>query len=285
MKNRVRVLLIGDQGVGKSSLISSYISRHFPQEVPPVLTDAIIPAETTANNVCVVLTDSSARSGDREILKQKILMSDSIIALYDVSRPESLDGLIQKWLPLINDIDDKTRPVVVVGNKTDLLEEAEEDLERLHLLLKRFPFVLLCLRCSAAKIQDIDQVFFHSELNVTFPLQPMFDTATDEFTPACRRAFLRIFRILDLDGDNLLSDAELCETQYKCFDSSISMDELVNIKNQIAKNTNVGLYESKVTFEGFLELIRAEIHLHKFQIPWTILRRFDYDDDLNIMVS
>ena len=41
MKDHVKIILIGDEGVGKSCLISSYISRHFPQEVPSVMTDAM----------------------------------------------------------------------------------------------------------------------------------------------------------------------------------------------------------------------------------------------------
>lgn len=41
MKEDVKILLLGDEGVGKSSLISSYISRHFPQEVPAVMTDTM----------------------------------------------------------------------------------------------------------------------------------------------------------------------------------------------------------------------------------------------------
>jgi Ras family protein T1 len=95
MKDHVRILLIGDSGVGKSSLISSYVSRHFPEEVPAVMTDAIIPPDTTANNVCVTIMDSSARPGDREVLKHKIRAADSVIALYDVTRPETFDSLKQ----------------------------------------------------------------------------------------------------------------------------------------------------------------------------------------------
>lgn len=61
MKENVKLLFIGDPGVGKSSLISSYVSRHFPEEVPAVMAEAIIPAETTANNITVTIMDSSAR--------------------------------------------------------------------------------------------------------------------------------------------------------------------------------------------------------------------------------
>ena len=37
----MKILLLGDEGVGKSSLISSYISRYLAQEVPAVMTDTM----------------------------------------------------------------------------------------------------------------------------------------------------------------------------------------------------------------------------------------------------
>ena len=68
MKNDVKILLIGDHGTGKSSLISTYISQRFDVVVPSVLTDAKLPAATTANGVAVTIMDSSSRlslGGDR----------------------------------------------------------------------------------------------------------------------------------------------------------------------------------------------------------------------------
>ena len=66
-----------------------------------MLTDSIIPKDKTSNNVTITIMDSSARPGDREILKQKIRIADSIIAVFDTTRPETLDSLIKDWLPLI----------------------------------------------------------------------------------------------------------------------------------------------------------------------------------------
>src|ERR1700740_609714 len=142
MKDNVKLLLIGDEGVGKSSLISSYISRHFPSEVPFVMTDAIIPPEITSNDVGVTVMDSSSRVADLEVLKQKLLVADSIIALYDVTRDETFDNLSQIWFPLLNEVygEGHNKPVLVVGTKTDLITE-DNHMERLRALLERYPFV------------------------------------------------------------------------------------------------------------------------------------------------
>mmetsp|Transcript_11413 Transcript_11413/g.18714 ORF Transcript_11413/g.18714 Transcript_11413/m.18714 type:complete len:882 (-) Transcript_11413:302-2947(-) len=328
MKDHINILVVGDEDVGKSSLISAYISQHFPQEVPHVLTDATIPPESTQNDVAVTIRDSSAKRGDRDVLHQKIIAADSIIALHDVTRPETFDSLVTYWLPLIRDLiaqsssnsnsindsmsnlernynisnrdsnrqsdhvmnTSKTqqqhflyKPVILVGTKTDLLME-EQDTARLNSLLLAFPFVMNCWNCSAVNMQNLENVFFLAELFVNFPLNYILDVTEEEFTPAARRAFLRIFRIFDLDGDNLLCDSELSDTQLRCFDDLINAEELLALKRQISMEVPGGVVNNCVTFEGFVGLIKMNLIAHQYQIPWLILRRFDYDDALNIMI-
>jgi Ras family protein T1 len=285
MKEHVKILLVGDEGVGKSSLISAYISQHFPQEVPPVMTDAIIPPEATANEVCVTIMDSSAHTNDRDVLRQKIVVSDSILILFDVTRPETFDSVENFWLPLITDLStDQYKPVILVGTKTDLLME-DPDMERLRSLFSAYPSLLNYYTCSAVNIDNIDTVFHLAELFVNFPLSVLRDMETGELLPAARRAFLRIFRIFDMDGDNLLCDKELSETQLHCFEDQINTDELTYLKRHISTNVPGGLHDNSVTFEGFLGIINSSLEQHQYQVPWLILRKFNYDDNLNIVVS
>jgi len=104
MKDEVKIVFIGDEGVGKSSFISTYISKHFSQEVPHVMTDAIIPSEITSDDVLLTIMDSSSRLMDREVLKLKILSSDAVIILYDITRPETLENISHIWLPLVTSL-------------------------------------------------------------------------------------------------------------------------------------------------------------------------------------
>ena len=300
----IRILILGDSGVGKSSLISSYVSRHFPEEVPSVMTDAVIPSDTTANGINVTIMDSSARSGDREVLKQKLRAADSVIALYDASRHETLENLSQEWLPLIKDVcsssnnstnhpdlengTNTNKPVVIVGTKIDLLGDSEEnrvheESEILRSILRKFPFVLACCRASA-KLLNVDSVFYHGELVVTFPLGPLFDVSLSEFTPSCKRAFLRIFRVYDCDRDGLLSDHELCTLQQSCFDVTLRDEDVTAVKKQIAKSTPGGLRNNRTTFEGLMGIMSIFVERSQPQIPWTILRRNGYDDFLNLTI-
>ena len=121
---------MGDAKVGKSTLISSYISRQFSEEVPSLMTDAVLPPDTTANGVAVSISDSSAYMCDRDLLRKKIRAADCIMILYDMTRTDTLVSIERVWLPLIRDtcssqdreatIDEKV--VLIVGTKRDLLE-------------------------------------------------------------------------------------------------------------------------------------------------------------------
>ena len=263
MKDQIRIILIGDTGTGKSSVITSYISKYFPNEVPAVLVDAIIPIDSTANNVSVTIMDSSALLGDRDVLHQKIRMADSIISLFDVTRPETIDSLEELWLPTIRDICSPypvSKAVIVVGNKTDLVGSDEEvEKMRMKKILKDFPFVVACYRCSA-KLGDVDQIFYESELAVTFPIGPLFDTSRSEFTSACKVAFLRIFRCFDLDQDGLLSDKELNSLQQQSFGIPLKDEEVTALKQEIAKSVRGGMMNESITFKGLMGIMRLFIY-------------------------
>ena len=141
---------------------------------------------------------------DRNVLRQKIALTDSIIALYDVTRPETFDSLREVWLPLIEEVsrqirtstsqlassqenrNNQIKPVIIVGNKNDLHAEAQNFEEKLESLITAFPFVILCSECSALKLEDVDDTFYFAEMVFTFPPRPIYDVINGDFTPKCR---------------------------------------------------------------------------------------------------
>jgi hypothetical protein len=112
----VKVLVLGDDGVGKSSLICTLISNHFSEtEMPDVYTDVSIPENAVwENEVQVTIMDSSQHTSVDE-LTAKILDADSIVLVHDVERPETLGHLMTRWLPLIVSL--TQAPVIVAANK------------------------------------------------------------------------------------------------------------------------------------------------------------------------
>lgn len=59
LRRQVRILLVGDRGVGKTSLILSLVSEEFPEEVPPKAEEITIPADVTPEQVPTNIVDYS----------------------------------------------------------------------------------------------------------------------------------------------------------------------------------------------------------------------------------
>lgn len=57
----VRIEVLGDEKVGKTSLICSLVSRHYSEKVPSVLLNVQIPAEESDENVIISITDTSCK--------------------------------------------------------------------------------------------------------------------------------------------------------------------------------------------------------------------------------
>lgn len=60
-KRTVRILLVGDAGVGKTSLILSLVSEDFLEDVPPRAEEITIPADVTPENVPTNIVDYSGK--------------------------------------------------------------------------------------------------------------------------------------------------------------------------------------------------------------------------------
>ena len=313
MKDEVKIVFIGDEGVGKSSFISTYISKHFSQKVPHVMTDAIIPSEITSDDVLLTIMDSSSRLIDREVLKSKIISSDAVIILYDITRPETLENISHIWLPLVtsltttnsnnnndnknnNNIDNNNnnnndsndnvnfKPVIIVGTKTDLLDE-EPDLTQMNSLILDFPCIMNNTTCSSFNMQNLDHIIFLSLSLINYPLYTIFNIIEEEFTPVARYAFQRIFRIYDINNDNLLSDDEIFNLQLNCFQNHMNNQELTQLKFKISSIVNHGIIKNQISFDGFLGLLKMNIYAYEYQVPWIILRKCGYNDDLSLEVS
>jgi hypothetical protein len=182
----------------------------------------------------------------------------------------------------------RSKPLIILGTKLDLLAQDEEsffDNARYQHLFEHSPDLMFYVRCSALRLQYVDDLFHIAESIVTYPVKVIFDLQAKEFTPLASRAFQRIFRIADQDGDNLISDVEMCNLQLNCFDLGIDHSDLQIMKKRIENRIVDGIYNSCFTFVGFLELLKMAIERSEFALPWIFLRYYHYDDDLNLQVK
>mmetsp|Transcript_16003 Transcript_16003/g.37744 ORF Transcript_16003/g.37744 Transcript_16003/m.37744 type:complete len:149 (+) Transcript_16003:351-797(+) len=97
----ITILVLGDELVGKSSLISTFVSRYFaPDGVPGLMTRVQLPRSEGPSSCPTTIVDS--QQGDAALTSASPPPRvDSIVLVYDLSRAETFTRLEKHWLPLL----------------------------------------------------------------------------------------------------------------------------------------------------------------------------------------
>ncbi|XP_038068688.1 mitochondrial Rho GTPase 1-A-like isoform X1 [Patiria miniata] len=280
----VRILLIGDSGVGKTSLILTLVSDEFPEEdqVPARAEEITIPPDVTPEKVPTHIVDYSSREQNDEILMEEIARADVICIVYAVNHRESIDSITDYWLPLVRNTlgADHSTPIILVGNKSDQADA--NSLEGVVPIMNDYSEIETCVECSSRNLKNISEVFFYAQKAVLHPTGPLYSAEDKELKPECKRALSRIFTICDLDNDGVLNDYELNLFQRRCFNAPLQPQALDDVKAVVRKNIPEGVVNNGLSQIGFLFLHTLFIQRGRHETTWTVLRKFGYTDHLKL---
>nr|XP_043610959.1 mitochondrial Rho GTPase 1-like isoform X2 [Erigeron canadensis] len=280
-RSYVRVVVVGDRGTGKSSLIAAVASESFIESVAPVLPPTRLPADYFPDGVPVIVIDTASSLEGKAKLEEELKRADAVVVTYACDQTETLNRIRNFWLPEVRRLKVKV-PVIVVGCKTDLRDENYPiSLEHeMAPLMQQFREIETCIECSAADLLQIPDVFYYAQKAVLHPTAPLFDQESQTLKPRCIRALKRIFGLCDLDMDGALSDSELNE--FQCFNAPLQPAEIVGVKRVVQEKVPEGVNERGLTIAGFLFLHGLFIEKSRVETTWTVLRKFGYNDDIEL---
>ncbi|CAN1232750.1 Mitochondrial Rho GTPase 1 [Linum perenne] len=281
-KSGVRIVVAGDRGTGKSSLIITAAGENFPPNIPPVLPPTRLAEDFYPDRVPVTIFDTSSKVENTGKVAEELKRADAVVLTYACDKPETLDRLSTFWLPKLRQLEVKV-PVIVVGCKLDLRDENQQvSLEQvMSPIMQQFREIETCIECSAVKHIQIPEVFYYAQKAVLHPTGPLFDQESQTLKPRCVRALKRIFILCDNDRDGALSDAELNEFQVKCFNAPLQPSEIVGVK-RVVEEKLPGVNERGLTLTGFLFLHALFIEKGRLETTWTVLRKFGYNNDIKL---
>ncbi|KNZ81578.1 Mitochondrial Rho GTPase 1 [Termitomyces sp. J132] len=284
MRRDVRILLVGDEGVGKSTIVTSLIKESFVAHVQHVVPEVTIPPEVTPENVTTYIVDTGAGPQDRAHLESEIRKAHVICVVYSIDNPNSFDRIPTYWLPHFRQLGVNV-PVILVGNKIDLrggqvTNEALED--EIVPIMNEFKALETCVECSAKTPLNVSEVFYFAQKAVLHPTAPLYDSRDHVLKPACVAALRRIFKLCDTNKDGILDASELNEFQRKCFDAPLQLQELEGIKEMVQEHAEGGVRDGGLTEAGFLYLHTTFIQRGRLETTWTVLRKFGYAEDLRL---
>lgn len=287
----MRICICGDENVGKSSLLTSFVKDTFvTSKIQPVLPPITLPPTLgTPQNVTTTIVDTSSLPEERNNLRKEVRKSNVILLVY--SDHYSYERVALFWMPYFRSLGVNV-PVVLCANKSDLApptQTTSEVIEEEMLpVMAEFKEIDSCIRTSARENHNINEVFFLCQKAVTHPIAPLYDSKESCLKPEAVEALKRVFYLCDKDQDGILSDKELHDFQIKCFDKDLSDEELDNIKQSIQRRGSyVPSWEKEkvkdgINIEEFLLLNKMFAKKGRHETIWIILRKFQYSDSLTL---
>jgi mitochondrial Rho GTPase 1 len=283
----VRICVCGDEGCGKSSLITSLVKDAFvSNRIQPVLPQITIPpALGTPENVTTTVVDTSALPQDRPNLAREIKRANVLLLVY--ADHYSYERVALFWLPYFRSLG-VNLPVILCANKSDLEKQtpiSQVVEEEMLPVMAEFKEIDSCIRTSAREHINVNEAFFLCQKAVTHPIAPLFDAKESALKPAAVAALQRIFYLCDKDKDGFLNDKEMEDFQLKCFDKTLNPADLHHIKDTIDNAMLDGVAEQGITVKGFLMLNKIYAEKGRHETVWIILRTFQYTDSLSLQES
>ena len=123
---RCKAILVGNSGVGKTSIISRYLNKFNPREKTTIGASFTNKLEVINNNkILFEIWDTAGQEKFRSI--NSIFYQDAYICLlvYDITDKKSFEDLKTYWYDSVLEHSSKDIIFHVIGNKIDMLKEEE----------------------------------------------------------------------------------------------------------------------------------------------------------------
>jgi small GTP-binding protein len=129
---KLKITLVGEGGIGKTSLIKRYVFDQFSDGYITTIGTKVTKKELNLKHpvtsedykVTMMIWDIMGQRGFREILKEAYFYgTQGAIAVCDVTREDTLKRL-DEWIETLYQIT-KAVPIVFMGNKCDLVDDAQ----------------------------------------------------------------------------------------------------------------------------------------------------------------
>ena len=128
-----KVCLLGDAGVGKTSLIRRFVYSMFDDKYVSTIGTKVsskllqVGDESDLKRVRLVVWDLMGQIQFKRVRETALLGAQGALVVADITRPESLVA-VEEWISALNDVAGDV-PAVLIVNKVDLAESAKVTLQ------------------------------------------------------------------------------------------------------------------------------------------------------------
>lgn len=313
-QDTVRVVVCGDDSVGKSSLISSLI-----KEVLVTSASVLPPITISKDDYSYSLisdVDTRTKKQHRQRKNHKIFEESTMISRYIPNKTVVIDTTstdyinLQKelkqadviwlvysdhytyerislhWMPMFRSLG-VNLPIILSANKSDLIPKGtsikNQNVDEFIPLIDEFKEIEACIRCSAKINYNIVESFYLCQRSITYPISPIFDLKERNLKSNTIAALKRVFFLCDKDQDGFLNLYEFSNLHEKCFPQqekftpSDFIEIIQYVSDKVIQDITKGLSE-----DGFVLLNKMYAEEGRHETIWGILRAFNYTDSLSL---
>ena len=127
-EKEIKVILLGNSGVGKTSIINRYVNNVYNSNCETTLGSTYSTREVIKDNVIYKLNlwDTTGQEKYHSITNLFIKGSSIVILVYSIDLLSSFEGLNYWYNSIKENLEGNNYVLVVVGSKSDLINEEEE---------------------------------------------------------------------------------------------------------------------------------------------------------------
>ena len=126
---QVKVVLLGESGVGKTSIIAQFTSGKFDPDCVTSLSAQFISKTIEFENLQKAIKfdiwDTAGQEKYRALAKIFYKDAKVIILVYDITDQKSFEELKNYWYEMVSSNADKDAMIAIVANKNDLYDNAQ----------------------------------------------------------------------------------------------------------------------------------------------------------------
>ncbi|XP_016431945.1 rho-related GTP-binding protein RhoF [Sinocyclocheilus rhinocerous] len=166
----LKIVIVGDGGCGKTSLLMVYAKGDFPEKYAPSVFDKYVTTVSYGGKDIQLNLYDTAGQEDYDRLRPLSYQEVNLVLIcYDVTNPTSFDNVTIKWYPEVRHFC-RDVPIVLIGCKTDLRKDKEKTRKLKALDLAPITYLQgeqiqkqmnaeIYLECSAKYRENVEDIF------------------------------------------------------------------------------------------------------------------------------
>ncbi len=158
---KYNVIIIGDSGIGKSSLMTKFCTDEFSELFTSTIGVDFKSKSITIDDKSVkfYIWDTAGQERFRSITRSYYGHAHGIILAFDCTSKESFTNIKEVWIPSIYEHNKTEHPIILVGCKIDKDAKREVYQENIDQLLISCPIPMKYVEVSAKNGEGVVKIF------------------------------------------------------------------------------------------------------------------------------